>query len=187
MPDSIQRALLKTAAFLYEVNIEYFIYGGIAVGILGYPRFTADVDVVIKIKSEDMEAFLLAAKKHGFDVHLENHFKKLKMSKILKLRMEDYSVDFVIGETFFDESAFRRKKKVKFAGIDIFIASSEDLILYKLISKRHIDLADIERIILANKKNLDRSYITAMADKLSVELDMPHIKNLLEDFLTSNP
>ncbi len=183
MPDNIQSVLRKTTAFLERAHIEYFIYGGIAAGILGYPRFTADVDVVIKIKNDAMKVFLQSAKKYGFDVHLKNHFRKFKASKILKLRMDDYSVDFVVGETFFDESAFRRKKKVKFSGKDIFIASSEDLILYKLISKRHMDLADIERVLFANKKTLDRRYLMQMAEKLSEELGMPHILTTLKDML----
>lgn len=186
MPDSIQSILLKTAAFLQEENIEHFVFGGAAAGIFGYPRFTADVDVVIKIKNEDMELFLQSAEKHGFAVHFEEHIRRLKTSKTLKLKIEDYSVDFVVGETFFDASAFRRKKKVILAGKDIFIASPEDLILYKLISKRHIDLADIERIIFANKKTLDTKYLTTMADRLSKELGMPHIKKLLRDFLKSS-
>lgn len=183
MQDSIQSILLKTASFLHEASIEYFVFGGAAAGILGYPRFTADVDVVIKIKNEDMELFLQSAKKHGFDVHLENHIRRLQTSKILKLRMDDYSVDFVVGETFFDESAFRRKKKVKLAGKNIFIASPEDLILYKLISKRHMDLADIERIMFANKKNLGVRYMKVMAGRLSNELGMPHIPSLLTEML----
>ncbi len=186
MPDKIHSILFKTTDFLDEAHIEYFVYGGVAASILGYPRFTMDVDVVIKIKNENMESFLHSAKKHGFDVRLERDLIRLQTSKVLKLKKDDYSVDFVVGEIFFDESAFRRKRKVQVDRKNIFIASSEDLILYKLISKRHIDLADIERVLFANKKNLDRRYLTAMAEKLSEELDMPHILSTLTEMLAQS-
>lgn len=183
MLNNIKEILLKTVELLDELNIEYFLYGGVVVDLLGYPRFTADVDIVIKIKDEEIKNFLKTTEKYGFKVNIENHFKKLKNSKTIKLKIGDYSVDFVIGETFFDLSAFKRKKKIKLFNKDIFIASKEDLILYKLISKRYIDLADIEKIIIKNKKTLDLKYLKSMADKLQDALDMPHIRNMLEDFL----
>lgn len=181
--NNIKEVLLKTVELLEELNIEYFLYGGIAVDLLGYPRFTADVDIVIKIKDDEIKNFLKTCQKYGFKVNLRNHFKKLKDAKTIKLKIGNYSVDFVIGETFFDLSAFKRRKKIKLFNKDIFIVSKEDIILYKLISKRYIDLADIEKLVIKNKKMLDLKYLKSMADKLSKEFDMPHIKNMLKDFL----
>lgn len=183
MQNNIKNVLFLAVHFLEKQNVEYFIFGGIAVGILGYPRFTADVDVVINVREHDIEKFLCAAREAGFAVQVKNHVKRMTESRTLKLKIGDYSVDFVMGETFFDHSAFKRKRKVKLFGENIFLVTREDLILYKLISRRYIDLADIEKIVIKEKRNLDTAYLFKMAGKLSRELDMPRILITLKEML----
>lgn len=183
MSDNVKEVFLAAITLLEKLKIKYFVIGGVAVGVHGHSRFTSDVDVVIQLLDPDFEALLMKAQELGFEVDRSKHIAMLANSRLVKLYRGNYCADFIVGETFFDRSAFKRRKKIKLFGRNIYVTSREDLILYKLIAKRHIDLADVERIIFANKKNLDTKYLKTMAGRLSEEFDMPHIQILLQDFL----
>ncbi|MBI2266093.1 MAG: hypothetical protein HYU64_13115 [Armatimonadetes bacterium] len=169
---------------LFEsIQAEYFIFGAIATSYWGYPRFTRDVDIIFRTDENEFDALLEKARELGFNFDAAQALGKLENSKVARLKYSDYHVDLVVGESFFDHSAFQRKVKVRLFNRDIYVASAEDIILYKLVSSRRQDLADIEKIILANREPLDRQYLFAMAEKLAKELGMPHIRETLIHFL----
>lgn len=49
MQSSLDRLYTKTLAFLEKEKIPYLLIGGLAVGVLGEPRMTQDVDPIIFI------------------------------------------------------------------------------------------------------------------------------------------
>ena len=48
---TLSEFLQKNAKILDELKIDYFITGGIAVGIWAKPRHTVDIDIVIKMQT----------------------------------------------------------------------------------------------------------------------------------------
>ncbi len=46
-----------------DANIDYALCGGIAVAFYGYPRFTKDIDILIR--AEDLDRILARAKKQN--------------------------------------------------------------------------------------------------------------------------
>ena len=46
--------LIKVVKILSKLNIPYLVTGGVAVLVWGRPRFTADIDLVVEIKREDL-------------------------------------------------------------------------------------------------------------------------------------
>ncbi|MBI4412577.1 MAG: hypothetical protein HY541_08850 [Deltaproteobacteria bacterium] len=42
---SFERSIIKTIRFLEKEKVPYFVLGGLAVGVLGEPRFTLDIDL----------------------------------------------------------------------------------------------------------------------------------------------
>ena len=57
-----------------------------------------------------------------------------------------------------DQEALARAKRAAFEGFDLWVASPEDIVLYKLQTWRTQDQVDIENL-LANANALDRRYI----------------------------
>lgn len=94
------------------------------------------------------------------------------------------SIDFLIASTKFEESALRRKKQLKLYDIYADFPTPEDLIFFKIIPARNIDLADIENIAIRHKGKLDKKYLLNWAMKLSDEAEDMRIyedlKKLLE-------
>ncbi|MFW6130433.1 MAG: nucleotidyl transferase AbiEii/AbiGii toxin family protein, partial [Atribacterota bacterium] len=129
--------LVKIAKILDKLKIPYFITGGIAVLIWGRPRFTADIDIVVKFKPDKvdkLEKALLALGGSGY-------VSKDAMKQALKAKGEFNFVDgktgvkvdfWIIEDSLFNSSQLKRKVIKKVLNQKIYFISPEDLILNKL-------------------------------------------------------
>jgi len=68
---------------------------------------------------------------------------------------EGIYIDVFIARGEFAHSVLFRKRKIKVWDLELPLISPEDLILYKLISRRHRDLEDVRDILEAQKGKLD--------------------------------
>lgn len=172
MPKNVEEKLLqKVTAILEELGIPYGITGGFAIIVWGKPRFTADIDIVIKLEQEQAHILvnkLLKIDSRGYvdedtvreAISREGSFNFIHPASGLK-------VDFmVIGEQPYDLEQMRRRIARNFAGQTIFFISPENLILNKLLwyKEGHStkQLEDIQSIIAIQKK-LDWSYLKKWA------------------------
>jgi len=147
-------------------SFPYLIYGGIAVGLWGEPRFTEDVDLVIFKPEREAYKFLRAAAKHGFAVDEDLAIQQIQVNGWARLPLGDKDnalhLDFTLGDTAFDQSALKRRREVMLFGRKAWVVSPEDLIIYKLISSRPKDAGDLDAII-RRQKDLDAAYLRKWA------------------------
>ena len=68
-PLEFKKAVLKVIRFLEKEKVDYFLLGGLAVSVLGEPRFTYDLDLDIFLKKEEIPSLLEKAKKAAFQVN----------------------------------------------------------------------------------------------------------------------
>ena len=154
-----------------DAGIEYFLVGSLASMYYGRPRFTQDVDLVVRIKSKHvlefeklfpLDEYYCPPKEVLLDeVGRRGSFNLINQSSGIK-------VDIVIDkQTDFYISEFERKKRLEIVpGLEIFIASPEDLILKKLYyyregqSEKHLN--DIREIVMS--VNIDDLYIKKWVD-----------------------
>lgn len=184
MPANSFRALFTNIIdFLVREKIEYMLIGGMASDIWGRPRKTLDIDIVIHLSPEDYVNFLSKSAKHKFVFNYHNAIKQLQNMGMCRLSYGNYHADFIMGYSDFEESIFKRKRKVKIFGRSVFVASPEDIILYKLLANRPIDQADITNIILTQGNKLDRTYLRKRAIQMQKELFRSDIKDNLEKML----
>lgn len=182
MKNDFEQFLLTSLKLMEDSSIDYMIIGGIAAGIWGKPRFTQDIDVAIKLEKEKIPNLLKKAQIYGFRFEKEVE-KKLKSTGIARLKFGFKSLDIISALVGFEKNALKRKKEIKLFNHEAYIASPEDLILYKLISSRNIDMADIENIVDAQNKKLDKKYLKKWGYILSSQLDLPFIKEKLKEIL----
>lgn len=84
-----------------------------------------------------------------------------------------FKVDFIVKKDHpYRIEEFKRKRKISFEGMDIFIVSPEDLIISKLIwikdSMSEQQIKDIENLFRC-VKSLDLAYIDRWTDYLGVK------------------
>lgn len=174
------RAAVKT---LDRLGIEHLLFGANAQNVWGDPRYTKDVDFVLLLEDARFSEFLTAASAAGFAVEPDRHLDRLRTSRMGKLALGKIYVDFVLGETDFDRSAMARRRRVDYLDTSLWVASPEDLILYKLIAHRSRDLADIESVIRRQWADLDRSYLRKWARWLADNTGLERIRTTLRTML----
>lgn len=134
---------------LNEREIKYAVCGGWAMAILGFPRATIDIDLLIL--ADDLTEAWKIANSFGYDVEglpLHFHDGTIEIRRISKIDRETKSlitIDFLLVTEALKE-IWQNRKTFKWNRGTVVSISKEGLILMKTISGRLQDLADIERL-----------------------------------------
>ena len=144
---------------LERLGIEYMITGGVASVIYGDPRFTRDIDIVLELEPSDITPLAASFSSDDFYVPPEEvleeaagrrgggHFNLIHAETALRADV------YVKGDDPLHGWAFERRTRVRFEGLQIWIAPVEYVVLRKLQyyrdsgSDRHLrDVAMMLRI-----------------------------------------
>ena len=134
---------------LNEREIDYAVCGGWAMAILGFPRATVDIDLLIL--SENLTDVWKIAESFGYDVEglpLHFHDGAIEIRRISKVDKEIkllFTIDFLLVTEALKE-VWQTREKFEWEEGNVFSVSQEGLIFMKEISGRFQDLADIERL-----------------------------------------
>ena len=122
------------------------IIGGVAASILGRPRLTEDIDVLVLLEREGWSPFLAAGRKFGFTPRIDDPLDFAETSRVLLLLHQPTGVpiDIVLGALSLEDEIVRSARKVEIAGIDVPLPAPESIVLMKAIALRARDIADIE-------------------------------------------
>jgi len=88
------------------------IIGGVAVGLLSKPRFTADADAVIFLSIVELEALVRAAEREGFAPRYSNLREFARAHRLLAFvhQSSGVHVDISLGAMPFEEEAIQRSQ-----------------------------------------------------------------------------
>ncbi len=134
-------------------KVEYLVVGGYAVAIHGYPRYTKDIDVSIRISVKNAEAILEVLNEFGFASLNLTSEDFTKVGGFIQLGYEPLRIDIVNdldGVSF--EKALKNRMVVEFEGVFINFIGYEDLIKNKQHAGRSQDIVDIEKLKERNRK-----------------------------------
>jgi hypothetical protein len=152
-------------------NARGLIIGGLAVALLGRPRMTRDVDVMVLLPEDRWPAFLEAGRAFGFFPRIDDALAFAREARVLLLRHEPtgIDVDAALGALPFEEEAIARARKGLVAGVSVPLPTPEDLVIMKAVAHRERDMSDIEGLLTAHP-DLDvrrvRRWVRTFADAL---------------------
>lgn len=177
--ESLQRLLLK-------YDNRGVIIGGIAVGLLGKPRFTADVDALFLLSTQDIPQFLELARAENIIPRIQNAEEFARKNRVLLLKHlpTETDIDISLGILPFEEEVVERGSTKSFANLSARLPTPEDLIILKAVAHRPRDLEDI-RVIADNFPNLDIQRIEQWVKAFSEVLEQPDLWNQIEPLLKS--
>jgi hypothetical protein len=167
---------------LESLEVEYFAYGGVVVAVWGAPRETVDVDAVVCADDDAAENLVPALTKAGFTCPEETR-RTFLIDGWLRAAFRGRHADVALGRTPFDASAHERRRRVTLFETEIWVASAEDLILYKLIAHRYKDLGDAETVLARMKDRLDLVYLRKWADEIARGTGKFEVPGKLEDLI----
>jgi hypothetical protein len=179
--------LQKIIEVFENLSIPYLVTGSVASMAYGEPRLTNDIDIVANINLSHIPALLAS-------FPAEEYYIDGEMIKDAILRIGQFNiihpssglkVDVIIKQDIpFDQSRFKRVRKIYPGPYPADFASPEDVIIKKMEyykmggSDKH--LRDITGIFKISGESLDREYISQWATKLDLDEIWDMIKNQLE-------
>jgi len=167
--EAVQRLLAKFS----ERGV---IIGGVAVSLLGKPRYTEDLDAMFLLSIEDIPRFLSAAKEEGIEPRQENAAEFARKNRVLLLRhvASDINIDISLGILLFEEEVVERSTVKSVASLLVRLPTPEDLIIMKAIAHRLKDLNDIQTIVQKHP-DLDFTRIKRWVKAFAEILEAPEL------------
>lgn len=171
-----QDELLRLAVGALEaLEMPYLVTGSIATIFYGEPRFTNDIDIVIQVTPDRVDALVDVFDHEPLYVSREAAHRAVRQTSQFNVihPRAGLKIDFMVAKMdALDHSRFERARRVRPAeDYDAAFASPEDVILKKLQyyresrSDKHLrDCAGVLRIT----PNVDRDYIARWAELLEV-------------------
>ncbi|MCA9796780.1 MAG: hypothetical protein KC910_33450, partial [Candidatus Eremiobacteraeota bacterium] len=165
----------RVTSVLEAHGIEYFLGGSIASTIHGEPRFTQDVDIVVRLKQEHVDLLLsrLEGEFYASQTGLQEAIKRRSSANLIHLET-GFKIDLMISrERAFEASRFARKQLVVQGVHQFQVATAEDIILVKLewyrLGQETSDRQWRDVLtVLMTCEGLDRSYLERWANELGV-------------------
>ena len=167
MADSPASALKRILPILDRSPLPYIVIGAVASGILGRPRATLDVDILVGGGNRGLAKTISFLEKRGAE-KLQSFLDANPMLRgiMVRMRLGSIHLDLMRSRDRHDLVALRRRQKIRAFGVSLFIPKAEDLILLKLKAGRERDLEDSIAIFEAQKDQMDLNYLHRWAAKL---------------------
>jgi hypothetical protein len=157
-----RRSVEAIVRALNEAGVRYLIAGGLAVVAHGYLRFTADVDLILDLETDNLRKALDALKSLGYSPRvpvLAEQFldgevrarwireKGMKVFSLISARHPKTDVDLFAEAPLDFERAFANVTRVEVSpGVRATFVSLEDLLFLKKQAGRPLDLEDIRQL-----------------------------------------
>lgn len=165
------RILHDFAGRMEKLGVPYMLTGSMAMMNYSVYRFTANIDVILEIKSADIPK-IIEALEPDYYVPRESTRRTVSTEKMFNAIHQEtaFKIDCIIGKsTAFQISAFQRRRRTDFYGREIWIISIEDLIIAKLWwakdSRSEKQLSDVENLL---KSGFDAEYVERWTRELQV-------------------
>lgn len=176
--DSI--ALAGRLHLIFEsLNIPYYITGGVAAIAYGEVRTTRDVDMVIFIQLQQVTELATELEIVGFYVPGVEDIVEGRMGILQVTDIETISrADLILSDdNVFERIQFERRQQYEIpAGIQVNLASPEDIILNKLQwrsqSESDKQWRDILGILKVQGQSLDFNYLNDWSNRLGLSQDL---------------
>lgn len=165
----------RVTDLLEQMGAEYFLGGSLASTFYGEPRFTQDVDIVVRLQEPHVTKLVeeLGSEFYISEVALREALQRGGSANLIHLAT-NFKIDLILSaETEFEQSEFRRKKRGAVGERSFFFCSPEDIILAKLDwyrkSQGILDrqLRDIQTVMMVHP-NLDVEYLKIWSERLGV-------------------
>lgn len=162
------------------------VVGGVAASLLGKPRLTGDVDVVIWIDESAVASLVAAGRAFDIAPRVSDAVSFARRSRMLLLRHEPSAIDLDVslGALPFEEEMIARACRRRIHGLLIPLPTPEDLIVMKAIAHRPRDVADIESVLEANPA-IDVTRTLGIVRDFATALDAPDLVSDLERLLSA--
>ena len=169
----VAKLLLITLRHVVEMlnreGITWAIAGGVALSLWDHARSTKDADILLEVDDQDVDKMLQTFQTAGLRFKRHPPIVTVGEQRFVQFTFRppetefDIQVDFLLAEPEYQRRAMTRRLKTRFADwdVDVFVLACEDLIVFKLVAGRIIDIADAAALLRANLETIDFALLSA--------------------------
>jgi hypothetical protein len=143
----LSKDLREFVALLNSNKVDYLVVGAFAVAYHGYPRYTGDLDILIRPTAENAQRVLQAISQFGFG-GLDISAQDLQTTgRVVQFGVRPNRIDLVtsISGLAFEE-AWTSRSEASLDGVLTYFIGKEALIRNKQATGRAKDLGDAEEL-----------------------------------------
>lgn len=128
-------------------GVEYVIVGAHSLAFHGRPRYTGDLDILIRPSSENAEKLASVLAEFGFAENSFNASDFIEPDQVIQLGRVPGRIDLLTGISgVATDEALAKKISTELAGLPVFLLSKDLLIQNKRAVGRPQDLADLDAL-----------------------------------------
>lgn len=175
--ETVRAVLNHVWSALEPLSVHCALMGGAALAAWHHPRATRDVDLLIGIQADDIDRIVTQLVAAGCRPK-----RKPPLTTVGPLRFAqflytppgefyDAQFDLWLAESELQKSAIARRVRRELTGIGrpIYVLNCDDLILFKLVAGRMIDLADAAILLRENRESIDLAYLNTWLARLDLD------------------
>ena len=134
-------------ALLNAHAVDYIIVGGYALAYHGAPRFTADLDILVKVDTENSSRIIQALGEFGFESAGLTAEDFQHPDRVVQLGVPPVRVDILTSLTGVSwEDTFSGRVEGEYGDVPVHFIGREQLVANKRALARRRDLADLEAL-----------------------------------------
>lgn len=157
--DPLEEALAIGVSSLERHGVRYALIGGLATGYRSRPRYTKDIDVIIDVPAVSLPGLLADLRDHGFEFDEPTVITDFTRHHMAVLWREGVRFDWLKPVLPAYRHVLDRATLEAAEPVPLRVATTEGLILLKLLAFRLQDQTDIEALVMANRPGLDLAWI----------------------------
>ena len=164
---------------LRRAGTPYVVIGAWALAIWGQPRATADLDLLVLAKEQELDRLGTFMTKAEVEVdETWQQWNPLLRGSQLRFQYRGVTIDLLLPRDRRDQAIFRRRQKKRLGRQYCWVVSSEDFILQKLKFGRPRDFEDVISVVTRVGDKLNRKYLRQWAGRLGVTAELDYILKL---------
>ena len=175
---SLAAFLERVVAVLNEAGVSYMLTGSLASAFYAVPRATQDIDVVIDTQAEGIDRLVRGLLEAGWYADREAAMEAWKgKGQFNAIEAETgWKADFIVQKDRpFSREEFRRREHISLLGVELPIASLEDVLIAKLEWSRLGDSAlqrrDVVQLVRRTWRRLDHEYVGKWVAELGLDAE----------------
>jgi hypothetical protein len=172
---SLTEFLREVVGILDGAGVPYMLTGSLASAYYAVPRATQDLDVVIEAEEGDVDSIVRGLHGAGWYVDRDAAFEAWRMrGQFNAIDPESgWKVDLIVRkDRSYSRTEFQRRERAVLLGVEVAVASLEDVLISKLEWSRLGDSAlqrqDVTHLLERTWKHLDHAYV----EKWITDLDL---------------
>ncbi len=161
LSEPLLRALESLLTALQQAGAPHMIIGGLAAIARGVVRHTDDADATVWAPDVDVSSLLDALARNGIVGRISDVKAFAAQSQVLLLvhKASGVPMDVTLAWLPFEREALGRAETVAVGGLELPMASAQDLVVYKTIAWRDRDKHDVEALLRLHRKKIDIAYV----------------------------